>query len=68
MAALRFKSIRAAEEFSNAMAKRCIDISVHTYKPSCPPSALTKLPLVTTREVVDALVEIMRSVLEDELE
>jgi hypothetical protein len=67
MAALRFKSVETAEEFSKEMNKRCVDISVHTYKPSCPPSALTKLPLVTTREVVDALVEIMRSVLEDEL-
>ena len=67
MAALRFKSVDTAEEFSKEMNKRCVDISVHTYKPSCPPSALTKLPLVTTREVVDALVEIMRSVLEDEL-
>ena len=60
MSALRFKTIAFAEAFAKAVNKRCIDISIHTYKPSCPPSALTKLPLVATREIVDWMVGAMR--------
>jgi acetylornithine/succinyldiaminopimelate/putrescine aminotransferase len=36
-----------------------IDISAHTYKPKCPPSALTKLPLTATPKMVDFLVDRM---------
>ena len=36
-----------------------IDISAHTYKPKCPPSALTKLPLTSTPKMVDFLVDRM---------
>ena len=60
MSALRFKTVAPAEAFAKAVNKRCIDISVHTYKPSCPPSAITKLPLVATREIVDWMVGAMR--------
>ena len=34
----------------------CIDISAHTYKANCPPSALTKLPLTATPKMVDFLI------------
>jgi hypothetical protein len=38
-------------------------VSVHTYKAKCPPTALTKLPLVATERVVDVLIEHFEAVL-----
>jgi len=63
MSALRFNTIASAEAFAKELNKKCIDISVHTYKPSCPPSALTKLPLVATRKIIEWLVREMEKVL-----
>ena len=34
----------------------CVDASAQTYKPDCPPVVLTKLPLVTTRFMIDSLI------------
>ena len=31
----------------------CVDISAQTYKPNCPPVALTKLPLIVTESMAD---------------
>lgn len=35
-----------------------MDISAQTYKPNCPPVALTKLPLITTEAMADRLLEL----------
>ena len=55
MTALRFLSVEDAAAFCAAMNRRCVDISAQTYKPNCPPVALTKLPLITTETMVGRL-------------
>jgi acetylornithine/succinyldiaminopimelate/putrescine aminotransferase len=60
---LFFKSIDAAVKFTKELNGRGIDISAQTYKPSCPPAVLTKLPLITTEKVVDFLVHSMAAAL-----
>lgn len=59
MAGLCFHDLAAAKSFVQSLLGRGIDISVQTYKASCPPTALTKLPLVAGYEVVDFLVGCM---------
>jgi len=51
-----FRDTAKAVEFVEHMNAACIDISAHTYKANCPPSALTKLPLTATPKMVDFLV------------
>lgn len=54
MTALCFDSVKAAVDFCHLMnTEHCIDISAQTYKPNCPPVALTKLPLITSRSMAD---------------
>ena len=36
-----------------------VDISAQTYKPNCPPVALTKLPIITTETMALSLVNKM---------
>ena len=49
MTALCFDTVDDAVAFCTAMNHDCcVDISAQTYKPNCPPVALTKLPLITT--------------------
>ena len=55
MTALRFLSVEDAAAFCAAMNRRCVDISAQTYKPNCPPVALTKLPLIATETMVGRL-------------
>jgi 4-aminobutyrate aminotransferase-like enzyme len=43
-------------EFIQYLNKNCIDISAQTYKANCPPAALTKIPLISSRKMVDFLV------------
>ena len=54
-----FNSEEKAVQFIKHMNEACIDISAHTYKPNCPPSALTKLPLTATPKMVDFLIDQM---------
>ena len=57
MTSLYFKSAECVTKFTNRLNKECcIDISSHTYKADCPPSALTKLPLITSRKAVDFVI------------
>ena len=49
--------------FCKELMKRGIDISAHTYKAKCPPSALTKIPLISSKKMVDFLVNSMTKVL-----
>jgi acetylornithine/succinyldiaminopimelate/putrescine aminotransferase len=51
-----FRDAARAVEFIKHMNSACIDISAHTYKANCPPSALTKLPLTATPKMVNFLV------------
>ena len=41
------------------MGEMAIDVSAQTYKPKCPPAVLTKIPVISTREMVDYLTDNM---------
>jgi len=56
MGTLWFRDVETAEAFARAVAAGGVDISVQSYKAACPPAALTKLPLIADRPVVDFLV------------
>lgn len=56
LSTLFFREVEQAVRFTQILNAGCIDISAHTYKAMCPPSALTKLPLIATRAMVDFLV------------
>lgn len=60
MSALSFESVPDAVEFCKRMQLSFgVDISAQTYKPNCPPVALTKLPIITTESMALMLVEKM---------
>ncbi len=59
LSSIFFNSEEKAVQFIKHMNEACIDISAHTYKPNCPPSALTKLPLTATPKMVDFLIDQM---------
>jgi len=53
---VEFHELRTAQAFAACLNEAGLDISVQTYKTGCPPSALTKLPLIADFEVVDFVV------------
>lgn len=55
LAAIHFKDVEHAVEFSKHLNSRGIDISAQTYKANCPPAALLKPPLIATKNVIDYL-------------
>ena len=63
LASLFFRDTDKLNRFVGALTQSGIDISVQSYKAKCPPSCLTKLPLVTTPRTVDYIVGKMDSVL-----
>jgi acetylornithine/succinyldiaminopimelate/putrescine aminotransferase len=63
LASLFFRQMDAVKRFTAALNQQGIDISVQSYKPSFPPSCLTKLPIITTPRTVDFLVGKMESAL-----
>lgn len=63
LAALYFHALEPAKVFVSRLNDAGIDISVQTYKTDCPPSALTKLPLIAGYEVVDFVLERMEAAL-----
>jgi acetylornithine/succinyldiaminopimelate/putrescine aminotransferase len=56
LSSIFFREADKAVGFIKHMNDACIDISAHTYKANCPPSALTKLPLTATPKMVDFLI------------
>ena len=63
MGAVCFHNLRSAQAFAGRLNDVGLDISVQTYKADCPPTTLTKLPLIVGYEVVDFIVERMREAL-----
>jgi 4-aminobutyrate aminotransferase-like enzyme len=63
LASLYFHDLTPAQRFVRRLTEAGFDISVQSYKASCPPGALTKLPLIAGYEAVDFLVERMREAL-----
>lgn len=64
LCALRFHQIDEAKSFSKRLNELGLDISAQTYKTDCPPSVLTKIPLIAGYEVVDFVIQRMTEVLE----
>lgn len=56
LASLIFADAEMAQEFARTVAAGSVDISVQTYKTACSPAALTKLPLIADRAVIDFVV------------
>lgn len=66
MSALCFANVGMAKRFCDMMQKiHGVDVSAQVYKPNCPPTALMKLPLITTPAMMQALGDIMSQCLED---
>lgn len=63
LAALVFEQPGKAADFSRRMNQSGIDVSAQTYKASCPPAALTKLPLISSETMIDMVLEKMRETL-----
>jgi acetylornithine/succinyldiaminopimelate/putrescine aminotransferase len=63
MTTLFFRSAETAVSFASGLNRKGIDISVKTYKADCPPSALTKIPLIASYKMVDFIAGAMREVL-----
>jgi acetylornithine/succinyldiaminopimelate/putrescine aminotransferase len=64
MAGIQFHDAAVATAFCRALeAEHGIDISTQAYKPSAPPTALTKLPLIADEVTLDVLLERMDAVL-----
>jgi len=60
MSALNFITVPEAVDFCKRMQLTYgVDISAQTYKPNCPPVALTKLPIITSESMALALVNKM---------
>ncbi|HTZ52380.1 MAG TPA: aminotransferase class III-fold pyridoxal phosphate-dependent enzyme [Spirochaetia bacterium] len=63
LASLFFRDTAKLSAFVKSLNEDGIDISIQSYKAKCPPSCLTKLPLVVTPRTVEFLVGRMDSVL-----
>jgi len=57
LAAIHFRTVDDAAKFAKLVNGMCVDVSAQLYKANCPPAVLMKLPLVTTRTVLDFLKE-----------
>lgn len=61
MTTLFFKDAETTVKFTSYLNKKCcIDISAQTYKADCPPAALTKLPLISSKAAVDFVISKMK--------
>lgn len=58
-----FHELEKAKRFTSFLNAAGLDISVQTYKEGCPPSALTKLPLIAGYDAVDRVVRHMADAL-----
>ena len=65
LSCLRFGDTSAATGFARLLIERGLDVSAQTYKPDCPPSVLTKVPLIAGYEVVDFILDRMAGVLRE---
>lgn len=60
---LRFRDLSAGRRFAGLMNQAGYDISVQSYKTSCPPVALCKLPIVADEYLVETFVSACRDAL-----
>jgi 4-aminobutyrate aminotransferase-like enzyme len=64
LSSIFFETIDKAERFTAILRQGGIDITAQSYKPKCPPAALTKIPLISTPKMIDFLVARMDTALE----
>ncbi|QNK59201.1 aminotransferase class III-fold pyridoxal phosphate-dependent enzyme [Paenibacillus sp. PAMC21692] len=64
LSTLLFYEAQTVSRFTGMLNHACIDISAQTYKASCPPAALTKPPIIATKEMIDFVVKIMDDALQ----
>jgi len=64
LAGVFFDDVELSIQFAEQLSAGGLDISVQTYKKGCPPSALTKLPLIAGTDVVDVIVARMEQALQ----
>ena len=62
--ALYFRTMVDAKAFVAQMQSNGFDISVQAYKADCPPSALTKIPLIAGHDAVAMILDRMAQVIE----
>lgn len=60
---MEFREVEPATEVARTMTEAGFDISVQSYKAACPPVALTKLPLIADKPLIDAFVRKMDTAL-----
>ena len=65
LASVYFHDLDKARAFVDCLVAGGLDISVQSYKASCPPGALTKLPLIADLSAVDMVIERMTNALAD---
>lgn len=65
LSSLFFHSVDQTVVFTEKLNDRGIDISAHTYKANCPPSALTKIPVISSIAMIDYLLQAMDEVLKE---
>ena len=63
MAGIYFTDLEPAKAFAAHLQEAGLDISVQAYKEGCPPSALTKLPLIAGYEAIDHIIGQMEDAL-----
>ena len=63
MTTIVFSSADDALAFTHDLDKQGIDISVQTYKANCAPAALLKIPLISSRKMIDFIISRMKDAL-----
>jgi acetylornithine/succinyldiaminopimelate/putrescine aminotransferase len=63
LASLYFHDHESCNAFVRRLNEQCIDISAQSYKVESPPTALTKLPVIASVQMVDFLIGKMEGVL-----
>ena len=63
LSSIFFTNVEKAERFTEALREKCIDISVQSYKPNHPPAALTKIPLISSANMIAFLLAQMQDTL-----
>ncbi|MCI8550517.1 MAG: aminotransferase class III-fold pyridoxal phosphate-dependent enzyme [Lachnospiraceae bacterium] len=63
--AVKLKDLDMIQKFGHAIAAYGYEVSVQSYKPHCPPVAITKLPVTISRALVDSFTDAMELAVRD---
>ena len=63
--AVKFKDLKTVDDFGHALTKYGYELSVQSYKPNCPPAAISKMPITSSRHLVDSLIDAMEHAIQD---